>query len=155
MSIPIHQVDAFTDKPFRGNPAAVCLLQDPADEDWMRAVAREMNLSETSFLYRDGGGFNLRWFTPAVEVDLCGHATLAAAHVLWETGELGRDERAVFYTRDGILTAGLQGGRDWIGLDFPAAPERPMPGETPDSALAAALGVKPKYIGMNRFDYLV
>ena len=155
MSIPIHQVDAFTDKPFRGNPAAVCLLQDPADEDWMRAVAREMNLSETSFLYRDGGGFNLRWFTPAVEVDLCGHATLAAAHVLWETGELGRDERAVFYTRGGILTAGLQGGRDWIGLDFPAAPERPMTGETPDSALVAALGVKPKYIGMNRFDYLV
>ena len=70
MSVPIHQVDAFTDKPFQGNPAAVCLLQGPADEDWMRAVAREMNLSETAFLYRDGGGFNLRWFTPAVEVDL-------------------------------------------------------------------------------------
>jgi PhzF family phenazine biosynthesis protein len=153
VSIPIHQVDAFTDEPFRGNPAAVCLLQGPADEGWMRAVAREMNLSETAFLYRVGGGFNLRWFTPAVEVDLCGHATLAAAHVLWETGELGRDERALFHTRGGLLTAGRRG--DWIELDFPAEPERPMTGEAPDSALATALGVKPKHVGMNRLDYLV
>ncbi len=150
MSVPIHYVDAFNDKIFRGNPAAVCLLQGPADEDWMRAVAREMNQSETAFLYRDGGGFNLRWFTPTVEVDLCGHATLAAAHVLWETGKLARDERAVFYTRGGLLTAGLQG--DWVALDFPAEPERPM---TRDSSPATALGVKPKYVGMNRFDYLV
>src|SRR4051812_20221275 len=88
MGLPIVQVDAFTDRPFRGNPAAVCLLPGPADESWMQDVAREMNLSETAFLHPEGDHFRLRWFTPAVEVDLCGHATLASAHVLWEQGHL-------------------------------------------------------------------
>jgi PhzF family phenazine biosynthesis protein len=88
MGIAIYQVDAFTEKPFRGNPAAVCILLEPGKEAWMQDVAREMNLSETAFLHRQRDGFNLRWFTPAVEVELCGHATLASAHILWETGLL-------------------------------------------------------------------
>lgn len=86
MDIPIFQVDAFTSERFRGNPAAVCVLDEPADPAWMQAVASEMNLSETAFLHREGDGFRLRWFTPTVEVALCGHATLASAHVLWEAG---------------------------------------------------------------------
>ena len=80
----ILQIDAFTDRPFRGNPAAVCLLEGPAPSDWMQAVAAEMNLSETAFVHKTVEGFGLRWFTPLVEVDLCGHATLAASHALWE-----------------------------------------------------------------------
>ena len=86
MGAPIFQVDAFTERPFGGNPAAVCLLPGPGDSDWMQNVAKEMNLSETAFLYKQEKDFNLRWFTPAVEVDLCGHATLASAHILWEEG---------------------------------------------------------------------
>ncbi len=88
MGIAIYQVDAFTEKPFRGNPAVVCILPKPGEEAWMQNVAREMNLSETAFLHRQRDGFNLRWFTSAVEVELCGHATLANAHILWETGLL-------------------------------------------------------------------
>lgn len=88
MGLPIVQVDAFTSTPFAGNPAAVCVLPQPADERWMQAVAREMNLAETAFLVRHDDGFNLRWFTPTVEVDLCGHATLASAKVLWDDGHL-------------------------------------------------------------------
>ncbi len=86
LTIPIFQVDAFTDKPFKGNPAAVVLLEKPAEPSWMLSVAAEMNLSETAFVHPQGNGFHLRWFTPKVEVDLCGHATLASAHVLWESG---------------------------------------------------------------------
>ena len=93
MAQTIIQVDAFTDRPFAGNPAAVCVLPGPRDERWMQDVAREMNLSETAFLHREGDGFRLRWFTPTVEVDLCGHATLASAHVLWEEGHLRRSRR--------------------------------------------------------------
>jgi len=116
----------------------------------MQNVAREMNLSETAFLHRHADGFNLRWFTPAVEVDLCGHATLASAHVMWEEGYLKPDEQARFYTRSGLLTAERQG--DWIELNFPATPEEPA--EAP-ADLASALGVTPKYVGRSRFDYLV
>src|SRR5439155_1157958 len=86
VGLAIVQVDAFTDTPFRGNPAAVCVLPTPRDERWMQEVAREMNLSETAFLHGESDGFGLRWFTPTVEVPLCGHATLASAHVLWEDG---------------------------------------------------------------------
>src|SRR5438093_846184 len=103
--LKIHQVDAFTDQPFAGNPAAVCLLPAPRDEAWMQNVAREMNLSETAFLHRDKDGWRLRWFTPAVEVALCGHATLASAHVLWESGQLSLGETARFPTKSGLLTA--------------------------------------------------
>jgi len=102
MTLRIVQVDAFTSTPFSGNPAAVCVLPAPAEEKWMQSVAAEMNLSETAFLHREAGGFRLRWFTPTVEVDLCGHATLASAHVLWEDGHLPRGERAHFVEGLGV-----------------------------------------------------
>src|SRR5262249_16789848 len=120
MGLRIIQVDAFTDRPFAGNPAAVCVLPGPADERWMQDVAPELNLSEDAFLHRLDGGSRLRWFTPAVEVDLCGHATLAGAHVLWEEGHLPADAPARFHTRSGLLTATRGGG--WIEMDFPAKP---------------------------------
>lgn len=150
MGVTIYQVDAFTKVPFKGNPAGVCLLPYPADGDWMQNVATEMNMSETAFLVEQEDGFDLRWFTPATEVNLCGHATLASAHVLWETGQLEPDEQARFHTRSGLLTAQRAG--DWIELDFPATPEEPA---TPPDDLAKALGVSPKYVGQNQEDYLV
>ncbi len=147
----IHVVDAFTNQPFKGNPAAVCILKDPRDERWRQDVAREMNLSETAFLEkREDGSFTLRWFTPAVEVDLCGHATLASAHILWETGEMAAGERAVFHTRSGILSAVKKG--EWIEMDFPEEPEKPA---AAPADLMEGLGVKILYTGRNRFDYLV
>ena len=150
MGIVITQVDAFTAKPFAGNPAAVCVLAKAAEESWMRNVAREMNLSETAFLVPQDGGYNLRWFTPAIEVDLCGHATLASAHVLWQDSHLPPDGQARFHTRSGLLTADRQG--DWIEMNFPAKMEQAA--ELP-ADLAAALGVEPVYVGRNQFDYLV
>ena len=150
MTQMIYQVDAFTGKPFAGNPAAVCLLEEPRDEVWMQNVAREMNLSETAFLQRGEDGFDLRWFTPAAEVELCGHATLASAHTLWEVGELGPEEQARFHTLSGLLTAERRG--EWIEMDFPATPDEPasaLPG------LLEALGVEPRYVGRNVFDFLV
>ncbi len=116
---PIIQVDAFTDCPFQGNPAAVCVLSAPQSEEWMQQVAREMNLSETAFLVPQEDGFNLRWFTPATEVGLCGHATLASAHVLWSDGHLSPNYDATFITRSGILAAHKAG--EWIELDFPVS----------------------------------
>jgi PhzF family phenazine biosynthesis protein len=151
MDIPIFQVDAFTNRRFGGNPAAVCILEEPADEEWMQAVAAEMNLAETAFLVRENDGFRLRWFTPAVEVELCGHATLASAHVLWEAGYLWAEEEARFYTLSGLLTAHMQEG--WIELNFPAVPETRT---DPDPALLSALGIDaPLYVGRNKFDYLI
>jgi PhzF family phenazine biosynthesis protein len=150
MTQTIIQVDAFTTEPFTGNPAAVCVLPERAAEGWMQQVAREMNLSETAFLDPAEDGFNLRWFTPAAEVDLCGHATLAAAHVLWEIGHLPLDTPARFFTKSGLLTARRQA--DWIELDFPAEPEVEA---EPPPALLEALGVRPTYVGKNRMDYLV
>jgi PhzF family phenazine biosynthesis protein len=154
MPTRIVQVDAFTAQPFAGNPAAVCVLPAPRAEEWMRNVALEMNLSETAFLHpvvsQEGDGYNLRWLTPAVEVDLCGHATLAAAHVLWEDGHLAPDATARFHTRSGLLTCEKQG--DWIEMNFPA--NLAAPAEAP-AQLAQALGAELKYIGKNRFDYLV
>ncbi len=150
MGIPLYQVDAFAAEPFGGNPAAVCLLSAPRDDAWMLRVAREMNLSETAFVLAREDGFSLRWFTPAVEVDLCGHATLASAHVLWETGRLAPDAPARFHTRSGLLTARRAG--DWIEMDFPALPESPA---EPPAGLADALGVRPCYVGRIGFAYLV
>jgi PhzF family phenazine biosynthesis protein len=150
MTLPIFQVDAFTDRAFAGNPAAVCILPNPRDEQWMQNVAREMNLSETAFLHREADHFNLHWFAPAVEVDLCGHATLASAHVLWETSRLKSHEQACFHTRSGLLTAGRKG--EWIELDFPAQPEEPA---TAHPDLARSLGVHPKYVGKNQLYVLV
>src|SRR5271170_6008604 len=120
MTIPLFHVDAFTDKPFAGNPAAVCLLAEWKDDAWLQAVAREMNLSETAFLVKNADGFDLRWFTPKVEVDLCGHATLAPAHILWQQGQTTGDEIR-FSTKSGILTAIRR--QDDIELDFPLKPE--------------------------------
>ncbi len=150
MALEIVQVDAFTHEPFRGNPAAVCILPEPRDDAWLQAVAREMNLSETAFLRPDGDGYRLRWFTPAVEIDLCGHATLASAHVLWEDGHLAPAAVATFHTRSGTLSAARRG--DWIELDFPAT--RAVEA-VPPAGLLEALGVKPRYVGRTRFDYLL
>jgi PhzF family phenazine biosynthesis protein len=150
MGQTIFQVDAFTRTPFAGNPAGVCLLAAPADEDWMQRVAREMNLSETAFLHSAGDGFQLRWFTPAVEVDLCGHATLASAHILFEQGVLDEGAEARFDTRSGRLGARRRGDR--IELDFPAT--APEPCDLPDG-LAEALGATPVQSGRSRFDLLL
>jgi PhzF family phenazine biosynthesis protein len=147
----ITQVDAFTDTPFAGNPAAVCVLPETRDEGWMQDVAREMNLAATAFLHQEADGFHLRWFTATVELALCGHGTLASAHVLWEEGHLPPGEVARFFTKSGLLTATQREGH-WIELDFPATREEPVP---PPDGLDEALGVQPVYVGRNRFDYLV
>lgn len=150
MSLRITQVDAFTNQPFAGNPAAVCILPKPAEPAWMLNVAREMNLAETAFLVRQNDGYDLRWFTPEVEIDLCGHATLASAHVLWEEGHLALNTQARFHTKSGLLTADRNGS--WIELDFPATPAAPA---APPPGLIEALGAKPTFVGRSRFDYLV
>lgn len=149
MPLSIIQADAFTNKPFAGNPAAVCVLPAARDEAWMKDVAREMNLSETAFLVREGDAFHLRWFTPAVEVALCGHATLASAHVLWECGHLKPDQQARFHTLSGLLTADRRG--EWIEMDFPVKADEPA--DAPPG-LREALGVELKYVGRNKFDYI-
>ena len=149
MPVSFTQVDAFTSEPFRGNPAAVCLLPEPRADDWLQAVAREMNLAETAFLRPADEGYELRWFTPTVEVDLCGHATLASAHVLWESGRLAPSEAARFHTRGCLLTARCEGGS--IELDFPATPAVPV--EAPPG-LDEGLGVKPTQVAKSQFDYL-
>jgi PhzF family phenazine biosynthesis protein len=150
MSRTIYQVDSFTALPFVGNPAGVCILPKPADETWMQAVAREMNLSETAFLVSQEDGFGLRWFTPAAEVRLCGHATLVSAHILWQTSILQPGEQARFHTLSGLLTAGQRG--DWIEMDFPLRQNKPI---EPPAGLAEALGVTPLYVGRDVDDYLV
>jgi PhzF family phenazine biosynthesis protein len=142
--VKIFQVDAFTDEPFGGNPAAVCLMEDPRDEAWMQAVAREMNLSETAFVSERADGF-----TPTVEADLCGHATLASAHVLWEEGRLDKQEAARFHTRSGLLTARREG--QVIELDLPLEPATPVP---PPPELEEGLGVGVGHVGQSRLDFL-
>lgn len=150
----IFQVDAFTSQPFAGNPAAVCLLPEPRSDRWLQQVAQEMNLSETAFLLPQADGFNLRWFTPTVEVDLCGHATLASAHVLWSEGVLAEDCPAQFHTRSGLLTATRQAS--WIQLDFPLTPvdSATMPPDLP-MMLGIPVASVVIYGGKTRFDYLL
>ena len=150
MVVPIYHVNAFTRRPFAGNPAAVCLLGDMPGAGWMQNVAAQMNLSETAFLCPEADGFRLRWFTPAVEVDLCGHATLASAHVLWESGLLPEGEPARFLTRSGPLGARRQG--PLIELDFPSCPARPA---SPPAELGEALGARLAWAGRNGSDWLV
>jgi PhzF family phenazine biosynthesis protein len=178
MATRFSQVDAFTDTPFAGNPAAVLVLPAAVDAQWMQQVAREMNLSETAFVFqggtfpspRDGQSpsrlpsprapraeqppdaldFGLRWFTPGAEVDLCGHATLASAHVLWTEGFLHPHATARFHTRSGLLTATRAGA--WIELDFPATPAAPAP---VPAGLLEALGTTSSWVGLGKFDYLV
>ncbi len=151
MSIKFYQVDAFADKAFKGNPAAVCILTDPQEDGWLQNIATEMNLSETAFLVPLDDGYSLRWFTPVAEVDLCGHATLASAHVLWENGYLSKRSEARFFTKSGALSATRR--NDWIELNFPSEPDE----EVSDCPihLLDGLGVGARYVGRNRFDYLV
>jgi len=146
----ITQVDAFTNIPFTGNPAAVCVLDSPKSELWMQNIAQEMNLSETAFLVKQNDGFNLRWFTPTVEVPLCGHATLASAHVLWSQGHLLPSQEAHFYTKSGILIAKLE--NDWIQLDFPVNLSQTV---TAPPELSQVLGVSYKSVCQNSLGYLV
>ncbi len=147
---PVYQVDAFADKPFGGNPAAVVFLMGPRTDNWMQAFAAEMNLSETAFFMRKGDAYQLRWFTPTTEVDLCGHATLATAHVIWETELLMPDEEIRFSTKSGLIRAKKEG--DWIALDFPA--ETPEPTKS-SAALAKALGAPIVWAGQNRMDWFL
>jgi PhzF family phenazine biosynthesis protein len=146
---PIFIVDAFAERPFQGNPAAVCPLDAPADEAWMQRVAAEMNLSETAFVVSKDGGFGLRWFTPRVEVDLCGHATLATAHLMWEQNLAPIGAAIAFQTRSGLLTCARRGTK--IELDFPSEPAQPVP---PSQELIAALDAEPLSVGRNRFDWI-
>lgn len=150
MDHPINIVDAFSSGPFTGNQAAVCILSEPADERWMQNIAAEMNLAETAFLFEHQAHYHLRWFTPRVEVDLCGHATLAAAHVLWTEGHLAPQETALFHTRSGELSASQRDGM--ITLNFPAA--QSTPAEEPPGLLEA-LGVSTAIAIRKSFDYLV
>ena len=150
MGMPIYVVHAFTDRPFAGNPAAVCFPPAPPSDSWMQQVAAEMRLSETAFVTPAEDGYRLRWFTPTVEVDLCGHATLAAAWVLWETGRLGPGDQARFHTRSGLLT--VDQGPMGMTMDFPARPAGPCR-EWGD--LPAALGAQARFIGRNGMDGLV
>jgi len=148
--VSLTLVDAFASRPFEGNPAAVCILDGPRDDEWMRLVACETNMPATAFLHPDGDGYALRWFKSAVELELCGHGTLSSAHVLWETGRLYADQPARFHTRAGPLSATLDDG--WIELDFPATPPKPAPAP---AGLVEALDVTPISIGRSRLDYIV
>jgi PhzF family phenazine biosynthesis protein len=158
MPQPIAVVDAFTAEPYRGNPAGICVLPAAASDEWMQSVAIEMNHAETAFLVKirtgSEGAYDLRWFTPGGEVDLCGHATLASAHYLWESEALSAEQQARFHTRSGLLTAErlIVDGTPWIELDFPSEPVSPV--ETPQG-LGAMLGAEPVFVGRNRLDYLV
>jgi PhzF family phenazine biosynthesis protein len=152
MSPAIFLVDAFADRPFTGNPAAVCLVPGWPAVAWMQSIATEMNQAETAFVWkRSDGMYPLRWFTPTVEVDLCGHATLASAHVLWSNGLATAEEVIRFETKSGILTASRKG--DEIELDFPV---KPAVAADPPPGLLEALEVRaPRFVGRNQFDYLV
>jgi PhzF family phenazine biosynthesis protein len=145
--LPLLIVDAFTDRPFAGNPAAVCLLDGERDAAWMQAVAAEMNLSETAFVRSQADGFRLRWFTPKIEVDLCGHATLASAHALWTTASVPPGKPIQFHTKSGVLTATQSG--DLIELDFPATPA--IACDAP-RGLLEAFGVNADLVGRTKFD---
>lgn len=153
MKFPIFTVDAFTDKPFAGNPAAVCILNDAIEDSLMQKIAFELNLAETAFVLKekDKTGFSLRWMTPVSEVDLCGHATLATSHILWQEGICSKDETIHFNTRSGLLKADYHKGE--IGLDFPAIPEKEI--EYPKELIKAIGGVTPKYVGMTKWNYLI
>lgn len=148
--LPLHVVDAFAAAPFRGNPAAVCVSDAPVPALWMQDVAAEMNLSETAFAWPEDDAWSLRWFTPTTEVELCGHATLATAHTLWDLGRLAADRPAVFRTRSGELRARREGGR--VAMDFPALPptSEPVP-----AGLADALGAAPREVARASVGLLV
>jgi PhzF family phenazine biosynthesis protein len=150
MSLPLFYVDAFTRTPFAGNTAAVCILDEPREDAWLQQVAGEMNQAATAFLYPLDNGYRLRWFSAKVELELCGHGTLASAHTLWEQGYLASDSPVRFYTKGGLLTAKRDG--EWIELNFPAKPEEAV---EPISILSESLGVTPLYVSKSQLDYLV
>lgn len=152
MALPLFIVDAFAAEPFSGNPAAVCLLDRERPDAWLQSVAAEMNLSETAYVLPlpQSGVYGLRWFTPKVEVALCGHATLASAHTLWEQGAAARGAEIAFHTQSGRLSARCRD--DAIELDFPL--HSPQQADVPKAVLDA-LGVSAVYTGRSRFDYLV
>ena len=146
----IVQIDAFTDRPFHGNPAAVCIVESYPEASQMQMLAAELNLSETAFLKESDGDYQLRWFTPSVEVDLCGHATLASAHYLWSEKLVESDREISFHTRSGILKAVR---RDpWIEMDFPSQPAEKI---RPADGLLQALGIQPLFVGRSEVDWLV
>ena len=144
------QIDAFTSEPFKGNPAAVCFMDGERDDRWMANVAAEMNLAETAFLRPRDDGWSLRWFTPTVEVDLCGHATLASAHAIWSEG-ISSNAVLRFHTKSGVLTAARDGA--FIELDFPAKRDEPI--AAPAGLLDALGTTHATYVGRNQFDYIV
>lgn len=147
-----YVIDAFTDRPFAGNPAAVCLLQEPLTDDLMASIAREINLSETAFVLHEGEAWRLRWFTPAVEVSLCGHATLATARTLLEEGLVTAGDAVLFHSRGGDLSARFQG--DWIELNFPSLP--PVAAAVPTALLdALRIGDTPRWTGVNAHQHLL
>jgi len=150
MSQSIVQIDAFANRPFAGNPAAVCVMDSAADKNWMQNVATEMNLSETAFLYREGDKYNLRWFTPTAEVEMCGHATLASAHLLFTDKIEQADKEICFMTLSGELFASKSG--DWIILNFPALYAEQC---EPPEGMIKALGVNPVSVGKSKSDFLV
>lgn len=153
MKLPIYTVDAFADKPFMGNPAAVCITDKSLSEGMMKNIAFEMNLSETAYLVKakKNNEFNLRWFTPQAEVDLCGHATLASSHILYTTGICDKDEPINFHTKSGVLTS-VNKGNDTYEMDFPAIEQDVI--DYPHE-LETALGIKPVYVGMTKWNYIV
>jgi PhzF family phenazine biosynthesis protein len=159
MTPPLFQVDAFTNERFRGNPAAVCLLDRPAAATWMQSVAAEMNLAETAFVLPADEAFSLRWFTPTTEVPLCGHATLASAHVLWETARLGPDDPARFNTASGALecrrVARATGTEAGIEMDFPVERPEPDVATVAPARLADALRGTALGVARGRTHYLV
>ena len=146
----IYQVDSFAHRPFTGNPAAVCILEQAQDDAWMQGVALDMNLSETAFLLKVREGWNLRWFTPGAEVDLCGHATLASAHILFAYGYETQDATIRFHTLSGELQVSKQ--KDWLCMDFPAEPASKA---TAPTGMLESLGCKAVFVGKNRMDYLI
>ncbi len=150
MTQTIYQVDAFTAKPFSGNPAAVTILEEPKSAEWMQSVALEMNLSETAFLQEASGGYDLRWFTPTTEIELCGHATLASAHILWEQDLAAKFSEIRFFTLSGMLAAHLEEGM--IHLNFPTTHPKTI---IPDIDVKAAFGVEPAAVLGSRFDHLI
>lgn len=150
MSLPLFHVDAFTRSPYAGNAAAVCILDGPREDAWFQQVASEMNLAATTFLSSQADGYRLRWFSPQIELELCGHGTLASAHTLWEQGYLAHDAQARFFTRGGLLTAQWDG--EWIELNFPAKPEEAT---ALQPVLRESFGVTPLYVGKSQLDYLV
>ncbi len=153
MKLPIFTVDAFSSKPFAGNPAAVCILAEPITDSLMQNIAFELNLAETAFVHKekDKDGFSLRWMTPVSEVDICGHATLATSHILWQEGICAKNETIHYNTRSGLLKADYHEGE--IGLNFPAIPQKKI--EYSKDLIAAIGGVTPKYVGMTKWNYLI